>query len=156
MALVVAARFDWSWIIASLIACIWLPLGLLLGTSDPRRRIPPKAGFPPFRLKFIEAFQSRRTWLGLGFGLLAGAGFEATGALAGPYLIDRGASVEAVGIFYGFPVVIATLIGGLAGGVLVDRYKIDRVVALSLIGWVLMICALAVSDSLVSGSFALA
>ena len=94
--------------------------------------------------------------MGLGFGLLAGAGFEATGALAGPYLIDRGASVEAVGIFYGFPVVIATLIGGLAGGVLVDRYKIDRVVALSLIGWVLMICALAVSDSLVSGSFALA
>lgn len=51
-----------------------------------------------------------------------------------------------MGFFYGFPVVAATLAGGLSGGALADRFEVRRTVALSMLGWVLMICALAAFD----------
>lgn len=57
------------------------------------------------------------TWLGLGFALIAGCGFEAVGAVAGPLLIEMGTDSRHVGFFFvEFP-----LLGALAGGRLADR-----------------------------------
>ena len=85
-------------------------------------------------------------WLGLAFALISAAAFEATGALAGPYLIDRGVSDATIGFFFAAPVVAATIIGGLAGGRLADRWGRIKTVGIFLLGFVLMIVLLGLVD----------
>ena len=80
------------------------------------------------------------------FAGVSGAAFEATGQLAGPYLIDRGVSSETIGVFFGGFVVVSMLIGGIAGGLLADRLVRTTVAALSLAGFVVAITALAIVD----------
>ncbi len=152
MAIVIGARFGWTWIIAALILCIWASLLLLLRNRETGNSISPT--HQPVNL--VAIFTNRRMWQGLGFALLAGAGFESTGVLAGPYLIDLGASADAVGIFYGLPVVAATLVGGLLGGFFSDRFDVRRGVALSLTGWVMMIGALSFAHLSAPGEVRLA
>ena len=75
-------------------------------------------------VKFRERFSSflslarhvlkgRSTWLGLLFASIGGTAFEAVGAVAGPFLIDRGFSTENVGAFFALPSVLAMTIGAL-------------------------------------------
>ena len=88
-----------------------------------------------------EVLTRKTTWLGLGIALTAGAAFEGVGAVAGPFLIDRGHSEQAVGGFYTASVV-AMLLGALGGGVLADRRGHRRALALSVLGvaaWVFVI-----------------
>ena len=88
----------------------------------------------------------RRTWLGLAFALTSAAAFEAAGALAGPYLIDRQVSSETVGFFFAVPVVVATLLGGLLGGRLSDRWGRAKAVGLFLTGFVTLVAALGLAE----------
>ena len=95
------------------------------------------------------------TWWGLAFALTSAAAFEATGQLAGPFLVDRGVAVSTVGLFFGVFVVAATLVGGLLGGVLADRRGHARMCAIFLVGFALMIVGLALADRAGATPFAL-
>lgn len=89
--------------------------------------VPVRAGQPPpLWRSLVAALRRRTTWLGLFFAATSGAGFEAVGALAGPFLIDRGHDSAAVGLFLGLPAVGAMALGALAGGHLADRRGLRR------------------------------
>jgi MFS family permease len=109
--------------------------------------------------KLRHAFRSRVTWLGLLFALVAGAGFEGVGAVAGPFLIDRGFSPPEVGHFFTLFAVPGMVAGALAGGWASDLIGKRRIVALSLLLLSATIFALSVYDqfwTLKEGSLALA
>ena len=65
--------------------------------------------------------RARQTRLGLAVAVLAGAAFESVGAVAGPFLLDHGASERAVSVFYAAGVV-AMASGALLGGWSADRW----------------------------------
>jgi MFS transporter (putative signal transducer) len=146
-ALLLAAVLGWHWIFIGLIACVWSSLVLLLFVREPEAVSGSRAGFSQFKVHLGRAFRKGSTWAGLVFALTSGCAFEATGALAGPYLIDRGVSSETVGFFFAVPVVAATMIGGLAGGKLSDRIGRTRSAGWFLIGFVTMVLALAGADN---------
>lgn len=146
-ALLVAASFGREWVIAALIGWIWLALVALRFVREPGR--PPtktRDDAAAFRRGLAQALRRRTTWLGLGFALLSGAGFEATGQLAGPYLIDRDVPASTIGWFFGTWTVGAMLLGGLIGGRLSDRWGRLRSVSLFLSGLVATIGVLALAE----------
>ena len=145
-ALLAAATWGKQTVIIALIGCIWIALLLLLFAKETPHRADFNRRFKEFRQHFVAALNRRTTWLGLAFALTAAAGFEATGQLAGPFLVDRGVSEKTIGLFFGVAVVGATLIGGLIGGKLSDRWGRPRAVAIFLVGFVAMIVGLALSD----------
>lgn len=126
-----------AWILAAMIGAAGLR------GDEPERR----NAATGFTAHLANAFRLPSTWLGMAFALVSAAAFEATGQLAGPYLVDRDVSSASIGAFFGMPVVGAMLIGGLAGGALADRWGRYRVVALSLAGFVLPIVMLAAVDA---------
>ncbi len=68
------------------------------------------------------ALARRTTWIGLAFAALAGAGFEALGAFAGPVLTElAGGKTDVAGRFFLTHAVLAMAAGGVAGGWLTDR-----------------------------------
>ncbi|MCF3651393.1 MFS transporter [Synoicihabitans lomoniglobus] len=132
-AIVLASRGGWPLVMGALIAAVWISLVVLLTQVDEpgRDETEPKRKFG----RTLRAVLSRRTtWFGLGFALLAGAGFEATGALAGPLLVDLGVPTETTGWFFALPVVAAMAIGGIVGGRWADRGPRPRRVGQALIG----------------------
>ena len=74
-----------------------------------------------------RALSRRVTWLGLAFAAVGGLGFEAVGAVAGPFLLDREWTSKEVGWLLGLPVVGVTIVGALVGGRLADRLGAGRV-----------------------------
>jgi MFS family permease len=71
------------------------------------------------------------TWLGFTFAATAGAGFKSVTALAGTFLVDHGASKDAVGRFFLLPAVVSMAVGAWLGGRLADRLPRARVVAVA-------------------------
>jgi MFS family permease len=145
-ALLVSQRLGWGWIFAGLLICIWSSLTLLLFVREPVSLSASRSGLTGFGSHLRGAFRQRATWIGLAFALTSAAAFEATGAMAGPYLIDRQVSSETVGLFFAVPVVIATISGGLIGGRLSDRLGRARAVGLFLVGFVVMILMLSSAE----------
>lgn len=119
-ALVLAEKLGTQAVRFGLVGSVWVTM-LLLAFARP----PADAGTPErprdFLITLRGALSRRETWLGLAFAAVGGAAFEAVGAVAGPYLVDRGFDSAAVGQFLAVPVVVAMLAGSLAGGVLSDR-----------------------------------
>ncbi|MDP2052785.1 MAG: hypothetical protein Q8L75_04045 [Acidobacteriota bacterium] len=142
--LLAGAWFGREWIIGSLVAWIVVALSgaLLLREAEPPRRADAGAFFGAL----AAAIRLRTTWIGLAFALVAAAAFEATGQLAGPFLVDRGVESSTIGIFFGLFVVGAMLAGGLVGGTLSDRLGRLPSAAGSLVGFVAMIVLLALVD----------
>jgi MFS transporter, PAT family, beta-lactamase induction signal transducer AmpG len=93
------------------------------------------------------AARMKTTWIGLAFALTSAAAFEATGQLAGPFLVDRSVPETTIGLFFGIVVVAAMLIGGLLGGIISDRVGRVKTVGWSLLGFVGFIVALAGLDA---------
>lgn len=91
---------------------------------------------------------SKVTWAGLAFAALGGAGFEAVGGVAGPFLIDRGFSQGEVGWFFGIPVITAMMLGALAGGYAADRVGRTRAVTIFLLSLAVTVVALASTDAM--------
>ncbi len=145
-ALLVAAAGGIPWVIVALVVCIWITLVFVIFVREPPETACIRHRLADFRQHLQAALRRRATWLGLAFALLAAAGFEATGQLAGPFLVDRGVSEKTIGLFFGLAVVAATLVGGLIGGTLSDRWGRIRAVAIFLVGFVAMITGLAFSD----------
>lgn len=150
-ALLVLAWWGHAWIVGALVAWILLALSFLAlagdieaSPTDAARR----AGAPvsSFRRDLSVILRRASTWWGIAFALVSAAAFEATGQLAGPYLIDGGVSTETVGLFFGVFVVGATLTGGLVGGALSDRWGRARSCAVFLVVFVSAILSLAVAD----------
>lgn len=92
--------------------------------------VPIRAGAAPVLRPLAElrsalgsVLRSRITWGGLAFALVAAAGFEAAGAVAGPYLVDRGLTSAEIARTFELPKVLAMVIGALLGGRLCDRWS---------------------------------
>ncbi|WP_317896671.1 MFS transporter [Aurantibacillus circumpalustris] len=92
-----------------------------------------------FKTNLKETFLSKQTWYTLAFALTAAAAFEVAGSMAGPFLTDKGIDESSIGYFFGFPVTISTLIGGIAGGFLSDKIKRKKALLYFLCGFVFMI-----------------
>jgi MFS family permease len=135
-------------VLITLTACIWTAL-LLLGFVREPGECPDrsmKEQFTQFGVRMRLAFGKRTTWLGLAFALTAAAAFEATGVLAGPYLMDREVAQETIGKFFAVTAVLAPLFGVLVGGPVSDRIGRTRAVGIFLAGFVAMILGLAGTD----------
>jgi len=142
--LLAGAWFGREWIVGSLVAWIVVALAgaLMLREAEPPRRADAGAFFGAL----AAAIRLRTTWIGLAFALVSAAAFEATGQLAGPFLVDRGVASGTIGVFFGLFVVGAMLTGGLVGGALSDRLGRLPSAAGSLVGFVAMIVLLALVD----------
>ncbi len=157
-ALLLTERVGEQAVVALLIIVVWSSMVLVI--LLPKAWIPTKSEtaveineastgsqrWNEFSLRLKEALQQKTTWFGLLFALFSAAGFEAVGAVAGPYMIDRGISSEEVGFFFAVPVVVGMLGGALLGGYVSDRIGRRRSVAIFLVLFVVDIMALAASD----------
>ncbi len=105
--------------------------------------------WPEMRRQLGGGLRHGRFWLGIAFALTAGAAFEAVGAVAGPYLVDRGLSAGQTGWFLSGTVVLM-LTGALLGGRFADRGGVLRAVVAGLALIVLLALALAAADAVES------
>ena len=141
--LLVGTWLGREWVIGALIAWILVALTAAVRLQELE---PPREGARAFATAVAAMLRLRTTWLGLAFALVSGAAFEATGQLAGPYLVDRGVASGTIGLFFGILVVAAMLAGGLAGGLLADRWGRTQTAASALAGFVTAIVLLSVAD----------
>lgn len=125
-------------VILALVGLVWSSSLLVLLSREVEAPARGRDRLQQFGAALREVGRSRVTWLGLAFALTAGAGFEAVGALAGPFLVDAGAGEERVGLFYSLSVV-AMLAGALLGGRWSDRFGHVRVAGAGLLGLALSI-----------------
>ena len=144
-ALLVSSWIGPEWMMAALVGWIAMvmPATLLLDESAHFTR---QAERGQLRAGLAEMMKSRSLWLGLLFALLSAAAFEATGQLAGPFLIDRGVQTSTLGLFFGVIVVAAMLTGGLAGGRISDQWGRVRSVGAFLAAVVAAVVLLATAD----------
>jgi MFS family permease len=147
-ALVLGEKIGDNAVIAVLIAVVWSSTVLLLTAAEdvPAQEAQSEGRFNKFFATLQSAFSQRRTWLGLLFAAIGGAGFEAVGAVAGPYLIDRNFSGEEVGFFFALPVIAGMIGGALIGGYVSDRIGRRRAVSIFLGLLAVMICMIAFVD----------
>jgi MFS family permease len=116
-----------------LVLLIWFPMSLLFATRSSAPVRTKDRAVRPFLLLLKSAFARREAIWGLAFAATAGAGFEAAGMLAGPYLVDRGFNTGEAGLFFGSVAIIAMMTGSLIGGRAADRRGRVWTVALFLI-----------------------
>jgi MFS transporter, PAT family, beta-lactamase induction signal transducer AmpG len=137
-------------VVGALIATVWFSLALVAASREPARAStrPGREFVPTLRAVLRE----RHTWVAVGFALVSGAAFEAVGAVAGPFLVDRGFSQTTVGQFLAFPVVIAMLAGALLGGRWSDRHGRTRMVGLFMGAIALVTVLLALSTRMAPAS----
>jgi MFS family permease len=133
-ALLVANRVGDAGIVIALIGAIWISSTvLLIGVPQEalRRRLSDTSSRTRTNLTagIAAVLTNRTTWLGLAFAATAGAGFKSATAMAGTFMLDRGADTESVGIFFLAPAVAAMAIGAWTGGRLADRYSRRATVA---------------------------
>jgi MFS family permease len=125
-------------VLGALLVCVWCSMLLvILGCREPERTVSaPTAMVGGFVRKVREVFARASTWVGLGFAVVGGAGFEAVGAVARPLLVDEGVSAGSVGIFT-IGNVVAMGVGALVGGQVADR-----VGRLRIVGWLTVLIAI--------------
>ncbi len=140
-AIVLVGWGGWPALFGSLLLAIWISLLVLWrGVTEPTQtHAEPRVFWRTLR----SAFARRTTWLGLGFALTAGAGFEAVGALAGPMLVDAGAASGTVATFFALPVVTAMALGGWLGGRWSDQGRRAHRMRLALFGLTLAVLIVA-------------
>jgi len=143
--LVAAATLGTRGMVVALIAAIWSTLTLVALAREPAE-VRARATGREFGAVLGAALRRRTTWLGLAFALTGAAGFEAAGALAGPYLVDRGVAAGSIGWFFGAVVVTAMVAGGLAGGRWADRVGAGRVIGGAVLWFTASLCLLAALD----------
>lgn len=150
--LIVLSSLGRAWIVGALLGWIWMTLLVLPWIVEPETSGSVGDRLQEFSRHLAKAGRRASTWWGLAFALTSAAAFEATGQLAGPFLVDRGVAVGTVGVFFGVAVVGATLAGGLVGGLLADRRGHARMCAIFLGGFVVMIVGLAAADRAGAGT----
>lgn len=143
-------------IIILLIGVIWFSTVLVLfskyemATTNNVQKI--RNRVTNFTITLRKVLADRSTRFGLLFAFTAGAGYEAVGAVAGPYLIDRNFDASSVGFFFSVPVIVGMIGGALIRGYLSDKIGRHRSVVLSIILTVINITVLSSIDFIVGGS----
>lgn len=130
-AVLMAARHGERAVLSGLVAL--LVVTMALATTRVLTPVEAPSGQPPgrgFARRLRRTFGSWRFWNGLALASLAGAGFEVLTGLAGPFLLDRGATEEAVGELFLVPTVLAMALGAAVGGRVSDRVGRVRATAL--------------------------
>lgn len=153
LALRIEATWGSSIVLIALVACVWFSMLLVLFGVREQAHAAARGeirAIVRFARTLYRAVGSRVTRWGLLFAAIGGAAFEATGAVAGPLLVDAGAAQERVGDFFALPVIVSMGLGALAGGRLSDRLGRTRCVAVALVllaTWVTIIaCVRVLSD----------
>jgi MFS family permease len=139
-----------AWLgIAGMIAVLvmWILVAMTAAVALRQIEPPQRSNGASFAGALAAAARMQTTWIGLAFALVSAAAFEATGQLAGPYLVDRNVPETTIGVFFGVVVVAAMLTGGLAGGAAADRFGRITIAALSLLGFTTFIVVLAGVDA---------
>ena len=95
---------------------------------------------------YRSAFTVRSTLWGVAFALIAGASFKSFEAVLGLFLVDRGFTEEAIGLFSAGPMILAIVSGSLLGGWCADRVGVFTFVRFAVLGIVGLIAALAWID----------
>ncbi len=133
---------GWNAAIWTIVALIWTPmLAVLLLVREPASA---PGAESPWRFSLAGVF----TWAllpAMAVALLAGSGFEATGALAGPLLVDLGTSATQRAVFFGALAPAGLAIGGLAAATLADRLGLVRSVRAGVLYLAVAVAALALS-----------
>ncbi len=140
-ALVLSVSLGWPLLIYCLVGCVWLSTVAVLFMRNVEA-IPVESPSPRSRSGFLLILRRRSVWVGLLFAGTAGAAYEAAGVLCGPMLVDRGVPTDTVGWLFGIPVVGATIIGGLLGGVFSDRVGRNRLIGAGIVGFAAMVLLL--------------
>ncbi len=114
-AILLAAQVGQRAVAVALVVAILVPAGILLSARSIAVR--PRA---PVRGALRRALRRPATWIGFAAASTLGAGFESLGAMAGPFLLDRGAGEQLVGSFFLLPSVACMAGGAVLGGRLSD------------------------------------
>ncbi len=146
-ALLLASTFGDTAVISLLIGVIWFSMAFLFFSGVEAMHTAHEDQWK--RMKDVATrlgtlLRRRSTWLALVFALIGGAGFEAVGAVVTPFLIDMGISTEETGWFMAFPVVVAMMIGAVAGGYLSDVMGRIRTVSFFLLFMAVLILAVSI------------
>ena len=124
----------------------------LSGLEEPPREATRTLRWAQIREAALGALDDRRTWYGLGFAVLGGAGFKSLEVLIGPFLVDHGYSQQEVGWFSALPMIAAMTFGSVAGGVLADRHSRARIAGACLMLLSLTIAVLGALDLATGGA----
>lgn len=142
----VLALYGWlgdAGAVALLVTTIISSMLLLLAVRLPSSTHTLKpSSLASLRRTYHSAFSHRSTWRGVAFALLAGAAFKSFEAVFGIFLVDRGFSQQAIGLFTAGPMIGAIVVGSLLGGWLVDRigcFRFVRSVLLILAGLIALL-----------------
>lgn len=150
--LVILPKFGLPTIIAMMVLTILCILVLLIFIKEPSLIYTKKNKLYNFKKNIRDIFFTKRTWYTIAFALTAAAAFEASGAMLGPFLIDKNIDLKFIGFLFGFPVVVSMLLGGLLGGYLSDKVNRKKSVMLFLCATVLTVAVISIigfSDLLV-------
>ena len=153
-AILIATTLGWSAVMVGLVVAVWCSLVVLWSfVPEPEMNACEGSAFGQFARTLGLVVRKRKTWLGLGFGLIAGAGFEAAGAVAGPMLVDLRAGEKPIAAFFGIFVVAAMIAGAALGGRWSDRHERRRAVSGALLAMSLLVAAVGAAWILGAGPF---
>ncbi|HSQ68778.1 MAG TPA: MFS transporter [Steroidobacteraceae bacterium] len=135
---------GWRLAIGLVVALVWLPMLVvaLMAREPPRPQSRSSAEGGG-----LGQLLSRALVPAIGVALLAGAGFEAVGALSGPLLVDLRFEPALRSAFFGAIAPIGLATGGLLAAVLADRLGLRGAVALGVLGTAIAASALGYSVS---------
>jgi len=144
--LLIGDRLGIGAVVIVLVALLWTAASLVVISGDHAPEVVAARRHDTDPSDFLAAVAAaiRRpsTWLGLAFALVAGAGFEGLGAVAGPLLVDRGLDAHAIAFFYSASLV-AMIAGAALGGAASDRWGRRQSAAVFLVAIALSVVAVA-------------
>lgn len=131
---------GWRFAIVAIVALVWAPMAVVLVmVREPRRRGRPPGGEQGSLRGVIDA----ALLPAVAVALLAGAGFEAAGATAGPMLVDLGLDMTWRSVFFGAVAPVGLALGGLVAARGADRLGLRRSVAVGVVAAAAAVVALA-------------
>lgn len=118
--------YGWQHAVWTIVVLIWAPmLVVLVMVREPPALVGPGAE----RRSSLADIVSWMLLPAMGVALLAGSGFEATGALAGPLLVDLKFEPATRALFFGAIAPAGLALGGLLAARSVDHLGLQRAVA---------------------------
>jgi len=134
------ATAGWRAAVFGVVALIWAPMILVLKRArEPTAMEISTAGAPGIARGILHGSML----LAACIALLAGSGFEAAGALAGPLLVDLGLDGSRRALFFGLVAPGGLALGGLLAARYADRLGFARALAIAVLLVALAVSALA-------------